>query len=92
MKRIRTKTNTAREVAKKCEYPEGGDWETPAQEAKLEKTRSNRKMDDARNKMEAQTEEASAALEGASGCARDKKRKHERRDTNADRRRSCWRR
>ena len=30
-----------------------------------------------------------ASADGGSGCAKDMKRKHERRDTNADRRRSC---
>ena len=49
--------------------PEGGDWEYPAREAKLEKARRKRVMEDVRNEMEAHTEEA-AQLKKAEAAVR----------------------
>ena len=49
--------NTVREIAETCKYPEGGNWETPERQAKLEKARRKLVMEDVKNQMEAQSEE-----------------------------------
>ena len=37
----KNKVNTVREAAERCKHLEGGDWETPARQAKLETARMN---------------------------------------------------
>ena len=73
------KINAVREVADRCKYSEGGDSETLARQPQLEKVKRQLVMEDVRNQMETQTEEA-AKLKKAQAAVRN---------TGPGRNRSC---
>ena len=49
--------NVTRELAERCKYPEGGDWETLASQAKKDKDRRRHRTREAATKSETQGED-----------------------------------
>ena len=52
------KANVTRQVVERCKYPEAGNWETPAREARNDKEQRTRRVRETAEQSESQSEEA----------------------------------